>query len=128
MSNRDFGGEIRISLSNGQRLTLRGSLTETLSGASRTVQRNNDGSISGSVELKPYKMEMALEYDPDVDYDALALLKGISVEEVKITQGEIVNYANCMISGDPQFDAMKGEVTGLAVETGVKPVRTPIAA
>lgn len=128
MAIRDFGGEIRINLSTGLSLTLRGTLTETLSGASRTVSRNLDGSTSGQVALKPYKMDLALEYTEAVDYDALALLKDFSLEAVKITQGEIVNLSACMMSGEPSFDAMTGEVSGLSVETGVKPIRTPISA
>ncbi len=125
---RDFGGEIRINLSTGVSLTLRGTLTETLSGASRTVNRNLDGSISGQVTLKPYKFDLSLEYNEGIDYDALALAKGVSVEAVKATQGEIVNLSDVMFSGEPSFDAMTGEVSGLSIETGIKPIRTPYTA
>lgn len=125
---RDFGGEIRINLSTGVSLTLRGTLTETLSGASRTVNRNSDGSISGQVALKPWKFDLSLEYNEGIDYDGLALLKDFSLEVVKITQGEIVNLSACMMSGEPSFDAMTGEISGLSIETGVKPIRTPISA
>lgn len=125
---RDFGGEIRINLSTGVSLTLRGTLTETLSGASRTVNRNLDGSTSGQVSLKPYKFDLSLEYNEGIDYDALALAKAISVEIVKTTQGEIVNLSDVMFSGEPSFDAMTGEVSGLSIETGIKPIRTPFTA
>lgn len=127
-SIRDFGGEIRVNLSTGTRLTLRGTLTERTSGAARTVQRNSDGSTSGQVALHTYKFDVSLEYDPAIDYDALALLKDFSVEFVKLTQGEIVNLSACMMSGEISFNAMDGEVSGLSIETGIKPIRTQIAA
>lgn len=127
MASQDFGGEIRFNLSNGQRLVLRGSLTERLSGNSRTVLRNSDGSTSGQVALATYTYGLTLEYDPNIDYDALALLKDVSVEVVKETQGEIVNMSAVMMSGEVSFDTMTGEVSGLTCETGVKPIRTPYA-
>lgn len=128
MAIQDFGGEIRINLSTGQSLTLRGTLTERVSGAARTVLRNSDGSTSGQVALQTYQFGLSLEYVPTIDYDALALAKGFSLEVVKLTQGEIVNMSNCMMSGEASFDAMTGEVSGMMVETGVKPIRTPISA
>jgi hypothetical protein len=125
---RDFGGEIRINLSTGQSLSLRGTLSEMLTGASRTVDRHYNGTVYSTVKLRPYSFEMTVGYDPEIDFDQLALARDFSLEVVKVTEGEIVNMSQCLMSGEWSLDDLTGEVSGLMIQTGVKPIRTPIQA
>lgn len=113
MSGKDFGGEFRVKTSAGDLIALRGDLNINSSGRSVEPTTNQDGSVDSSHTLTPATASVTLA---DRGNDYKKLMKGrrnwTFIEE---DTGLTHYFTNAFLSGTPEVNRMKGEVTGLTL-------------
>lgn len=118
MAGNNYGGQIRLRLSNGDTFSLRGTMTLMTSGRSVEALVNQDRSTDRVSTLTPYSFEFTCA---DVGQDFDALMKADRFDATFIEDDNSVShyYTRCFFTGQPSINRMNGEVSGLtgAAET-----------
>lgn len=114
MSKNDFGGKITLRTSNGERVSLRGTLTIDSTTVSIEAITNQDGSGDRIATVKMPTAEFSFA-DRGLDYDTLlkAPRQNFTFEE----EFSDVTYffTEGFFTGSPQSNRMNGEVTGIGI-------------
>lgn len=117
MSN--YGGIMKFRLPTGQNLAIRGSVTRNPSRLSAEPVLNADGTVDRTFTVQGYRSGMSLAAkDTDgnpVDVDALLTLDKVDFVFLHDTERMDYHFGRAVITGDPQVDAMTGELSGLTV-------------
>ncbi|EDQ33950.1 hypothetical protein HPDFL43_05835 [Hoeflea phototrophica DFL-43] len=118
MAGKDFGGQIRLRLSNGTSLSLRGTMTLKTTGRVVEAIRNQDGSIDRVSTLAPYGWEITCK-DDGQDFEALLKADRFDATFIEDDNGKSHYYTRAFFVGDTSINRMNGEVSGLggAAET-----------
>lgn len=111
---RDFGGEIRMRLANGNNMTLRGTLTLGTSGFSIEAITNLDGSVSRQATPKARTAEVSLE-DDGTDVNELMHAPRQDIYFTEDFTGVSHVFLNAFFAGDETTDRTTGERTGLTI-------------
>lgn len=119
MANERFGGETRLVLNNGRRITLRGDFTLMPGNAEAEAITNQDGSLSQSVTLTAPSFEVSFEDSGGVDWDDLIRQTGINATVTEDYPGVIHTFTNGFFTGRAEVDRKTGEVTGLVFNAQV---------
>ncbi len=118
MSNN--GGLAKFRLPTGVNLSIRGSLTRNPFNLSSEAVVNMDGSVDRSHTVMGYRFALSLaSKDRDgVPVDVAAIMAFDKVDFTFLHDTERVDYTytRASLTGDPQVDAMTGELSGI---TGV---------
>lgn len=114
MSKQDFGGKISLRLSDGDRLSLRSTLTIDTSSVSIEAITNQDGSGDRVATVKMPTAEITFA-DRGLDYDALlkAPRQNFTFEE-EFTDVTFY-FTNGFLTGSPSINRINGEVTGIGI-------------
>ncbi|QEL26153.1 hypothetical protein FQV39_28745 [Bosea sp. F3-2] len=121
MSNN--GGIIKFRLPTGQNLAIRGSVTRNPARMSAETVANSDGTLDRSFTVQGYRFGMSLaDKDVDgnpIDVDALLAFDKVDFTFLHDTERVDYHYGRAHLTGDPQIDAMTGELSGItgAAET-----------
>lgn len=107
-----FGGRMTMRLSSGELFSLRGTLNIMPGGQSNEAITNQDGSLSMSATLMPYRFEINFE-DRGLDYAVLMRRDGFNVTFAEELSGVTHYFTNAMMTGEPSVNRITGEVTGL---------------
>lgn len=114
MSKQDFGGKITLKLSDGGRISLRGTLTIDPSDVSIEAITNQDGSGDRVATIKMPTAEISFA-DRGFDYSALlkAPRQNFTFEE---EFSDVTFYfTDGFLTGSPQVNRLNGEVTGIGI-------------
>lgn len=118
MSNN--GGLIKFRLPTGSNLAIRGSVTRNPARMSSEAVVNTDGSVDRNHTMQGYRFAMSFA-DKDqngnpVDVEALMGFDKVDFTFLHDTEGVDYYFGRAVLIGDPQIDAMTGELSGI---TGV---------
>lgn len=116
MSNN--GGIIKFRLPTGANLSVRGSVTRNPARMSAEAVVNADGSVDRSFTVQGYRFAMSLA-DKDVsgqpvDVDTLLALDKVDFTFLHDTERVDYFFGRSVLTGDPQIDAMTGELSGIS--------------
>ena len=113
MAGKDYGGQIRLRLSSGESLSLRGTMTLMTAGRSVEAVVNQDRSTDRVSTLTPYAFEMSFA-DTGEDMEALMKADRFDATFIEDDTGVSHYYTRAFFTGEPSINRMNGEVTGLA--------------
>jgi hypothetical protein len=114
MSKKDFGGHIYVRTSEGDRISLRGTLTIDPTTVSIEAITNQDGSGDRVAAVKMPTAEISFA-DRGKDYDAIlkAPRQNFTFEE-EFTDVTFF-FTDGFFTGSPQINRLNGEVTGIGI-------------
>lgn len=115
MAGNDFGGEMRVRLSDGTPLTARGAFTVMSSGLSTETLTNQNGSVDRIATVRARRAEATFK-DEGQDFDALIRAPRQDVYITEDFSGVQHIFADAMIVGDVSSDRSNGEVAVLGIE------------
>lgn len=110
-----FGGQMRFTLSDGRRISMRGKFEIEDAGIKVESEKNLDRSAARIVTLKNYKMDVDLELPRGVTSEALLAFKG-NATVIEDHTGVMHLFSSGFFTGDAKTDRMKGVTSGLAFE------------
>lgn len=116
MSGKDFGGRMRVRISSGVLLSMRGTFNLMPTNASAEGVTNQDGSLDRVMTPVAYRAELAI-VDKDVDLDALINGPRLNYTIEEDHTGVTHYFTNAFMTGQPSVNRLTGEVTGIALET-----------
>lgn len=121
MAGKDFGGQIRLRLSNGETFSLRGTMNLKTAGRSVEAVVNQDRSTDRVMTLTAYAFEMSFA-DKGQDLDTLMKADRFDATFIEDETGVSHYYSRCFFTGEPSSNRINGEVTGVsgAAETYVR--------
>jgi len=121
MAGKDYGGQIRLRLSNGETFSLRGTMTLMTAGRSVEAVVNQDRSTDRVSTLTPYAFEMSFA-DKGQNMQALMTADRFDATFIEDDAGVSHYYTRAFFTGEPSINRMNGEVTGMsgAAETYVR--------
>ncbi|MFD1328294.1 phage tail tube protein [Mycoplana ramosa] len=114
MGKKDFGGLIRMKLSSGEVISLRGTLNMNTSGVSSEAIANQDGSVDRTMTPQPRRAEFTFA-DRGLNHDKLMKSDRFNVTFIEDTTGVTHFFTKAFLVGDPQKNRINGEVTGLSI-------------
>lgn len=121
MAGKDYGGQIRFRLSNGENFSLRG--TMNIKTAGRTVEAvvNQDRSTDRVETLAAFAFEVSFA-DRGQDLEALMKADRFDATFIEDDNGVSHYFTRSFLVGDPSINRMNGEVTGVsgAAETYIR--------
>lgn len=116
----DFGGLIKFRVSTGQNLSVRGSITHNPFNMTAESVVAHDMSIDRTFTPMGYRFAMSLKCKDTsgnpIDFAALFALDKVDFTFLHDTERVDRSYSRASLIGDPQIDAMTGELSGI---TGV---------
>ena len=113
MSGKDFGGQFRVTTSEGDSIVLRGKASIKSSGRSVEAITNQDGSVDSSTTLMPVAMSVTFA---DRNNDWKKVMKGRRNWTIIEEDNNVTHYmTNAFLTGEPDEDLVSGEVTGLTL-------------
>lgn len=114
MSKKDFGGKITLKTSEGQRISLRSTLTIDSASVSIEGITNQDGSLDRVATVKSPTAEISFA-DRGYDYDKLlkAPRQNFTFEE-EFTDVTFF-FTDGFFTGSSQVNRMNGEVTSMGI-------------
>lgn len=107
-----FGGEMRFSLSTGERIVMRGQVEVMPSSINAGSVVNQDGSVSKTAELTGYRFNISPE-DGGQDWNGLMRADSFNVSIVEDYTGVIHSWTDATLLGEPTINRANGEVTGI---------------
>lgn len=113
MAKQVFGGECRFTLSSGEALTVRGSVTIYPSNMEIEPIINQNGAVSGSATLTGYEAEWTFEDPPGDLWTQLMRARSFNCSLVEEYAGRRHVWTDAMFVGRPSIDRMTGEVSGV---------------
>ncbi|QRM55147.1 phage tail tube protein [Sinorhizobium sp. BG8] len=114
MGKKDFGGIVRMKLSNGEQISLRGTLNMNTAGVSSESITNQDGSVDRVMTPRARTAEFSFA-DRGLDLDALMKADRFNVTFIEDTTGVTHFFTSAVVVGDPQKNRLNGEVTGVSI-------------
>lgn len=115
MAGNDFGGEMRVRLSSGENLVLRGAFTLMTARYSTETVTNQNGDVDRVATPRARRAEATFK-DEGQDFDALLSAPRQDFYITEEFSGRSHVFADAMIIGDISIDRSNGEVSGLAIE------------
>jgi hypothetical protein len=113
MAGKDYGGQIRFRLSNGETFSLRGTMNVKSAGRSVEAVVNQDRSTDRVETLTPYGFEISFA-DRGQDLEALMKSDRFDATSIEDDTGVSHYFTRCFFVGEPTSNRMNGEVTGVA--------------
>lgn len=113
MSNKDYGGKITMTLSSGERLSLRGTLNISPARNSAEAITNQDQSVDRTWTPKPAGFEINFA-DRGIDLDKLMLSPRFNVTFSEEHTGVTHYFTKAFMTGDPSTNRLTGEVSGIS--------------
>lgn len=114
MGKKDFGGIIRMRLSTGEQISLRGTLNMNTSGVSAEAMANQDASVDRIMTVQPRRVEFTFS-DRGLNHDRLMKSDRFNVTFIEDTTGVTHFFTKAFMVGDPQKNRINGEVTGMSI-------------
>lgn len=114
MAKQDFGGHIFLRLSNGDKISLRSTLTIDPSTVSIEAITNQDGSGDRISTPKMPSAEISFA-DRGQDYDALLKEPRQNFTFEEEFGDRTFFFTNGFMTGSPSTNRMNGEVTGMQI-------------
>lgn len=114
MGKKDFGGVIRMRLSTGEQISLRGTLNMNTAGVSSEATTNQDGSVDRVMTPVPRRAEFNFA-DRGLDHDKLMKSDRFNVTFIEDQTGVTHYFTRAFLVGDPAKNRINGEVTGVSI-------------
>lgn len=114
MGKKDFGGIIRMKLSTGEQISLRGTLAMNTSSVSTEAVTNQDGSVDRTLTPVPRRAEFTFA-DRGLNHDRLMKSDRFNVTFIEDQTGVTHYFTKAFLVGDPAKNRINGEVTGLSL-------------
>jgi hypothetical protein len=114
MGKKDFGGLVRVRLSTGEQLSLRGTLSMSTSGVSAEALTNQDGTVDRTMTPKPKTVELTFA-DRGLDHDKLMTSDRFNITFIEESTGVTHYFSRAFVVGDPVKNRLTGEVTGCSI-------------
>lgn len=112
--SKDFGGVIRVRLSGGDFLSIRGSFSKSTARMSAAHETNQDGTLDRIFTPTSPRMEMTIARG-QVDPADLMTAPRQPVSIVEDHTGVLHVMTNAFFEGDPSENRLTGEITGLTL-------------
>jgi hypothetical protein len=113
MAGKDYGGQIRFRLSNGETFSLRGTMNVKSAGRSVEAVVNQDRSTDRVETLTPYGFEISFA-DRGQDLEALMKSERFDATSIEDDTGVSHYFTRCFFVGEPTSNRMNGEVSGVS--------------
>ncbi|CAN7315978.1 hypothetical protein LJR009_001595 [Bosea sp. LjRoot9] len=114
-----FGGVIKMRLSNGTNLAVRGSVTHNPDDSTDEKVVNTNGSVDITKKLEGYEAGMSLanrdENGAPINVPALKALGPADITFLHDSERVDRTYSKASIIGRASVDDMTGEITGLTI-------------
>lgn len=114
MAGKDFGGRMRVRLSSGSLLSLRGTFSLMQARQSVETVTNQDGSLDRTATPTSPRASVTFK-DGDVDLAALMEAPRQNVVINEEFSGVTHHFISAVFAGDPESNRMNGEVGGLTI-------------
>lgn len=114
MGKKDFGGVIRMRLSTGELIPLRGMLSMNTAGISAEAITNQDGTVDRSMTPQARRAEFSFA-DRGLDHDKLMQSDRFNVTFIEDSTGVTHYFSRAFVVGDPAKNRINGEVTGISI-------------
>jgi len=112
-------GLLKVRLSDGRNIKVRGSVTEIISGVSAEAIVNHDGSIDRSFTARAYEFSVSLAArdESGVPVDAEALIRAAPQDVSLLADAEksATIFSRAVFVGEPSVDKVTGELSGLMI-------------
>jgi len=116
MAGQDFGGKCYLTFSDGKKLSLRAAFKLMGSRYKNDAITNQDGSVSRTVELVPYRAEIEFE-DKGINLDDVMLATRLDITGIEEWTGVTHLWTDAFMVGEPNTDRASGNITGLTIHT-----------
>jgi hypothetical protein len=111
-------GLIRMRLSDGRNLKVRGSVTEMPTNISAEAIVNQDNSVDRSFTARAFEFSIALaardESGNPIDLDAILRSGPSDISLISDGEKSTTIFSRAVAIGEPSLDKQTGEVTGLS--------------
>ncbi|WP_313194604.1 phage tail tube protein [Shinella zoogloeoides] len=114
MGKKDFGGVIRMRLSTGDLIPLRGTLNMSTAGVSTEAVTNQDGSVDRTMTPTPRRAEITFA-DRGLDHDQIMKSDRFNVTFIEENTGVTHYFTRAFLVGEPMKNRITGEVTGISI-------------
>lgn len=114
MGKKDFGGVIRMRLSSGEQISLRGTLNMNTAGISVEATTNQDGSVDRVMTPTARTAEFTFA-DRGLDHDKLMKSDRFNVTFIEDQTGVTHYFTGAFLVGAPVKNRINGEVTGISI-------------
>lgn len=114
MGKKDFGGKIRVRLSSGELIPLRGTLSMMTAGVSAEAVTNQDGSVDRTMTPQPRTAEFTFA-DRGINHDKLMRSDRFNVTFIEDDTGVTHYFTRAFVVGNPAKNRINGEVSGCSI-------------
>lgn len=114
MGKKDFGGVIRMRLSTGEIIPLRGTLNMSTSGIASEPVTNQDGSVDRTMTPTARRAEITFA-DRGLDHNKMMQSDRFNVTFIEESTGVTHYFTRAFLVGDPVKNRITGEVTGISI-------------
>jgi len=108
----DYGGLVRLKLSTGAEIALRGTMTLMTAGRSAEAVVNQNRTTDRVVTLTAYGFEISFA-DRGENLDELMRAARFDATFIEEDTGVTHYYTRCFLTGSPSVNRLNGEVTGI---------------
>lgn len=112
-------GLLKIRLTDGRNIKVRGTATEISSPVSAEAIVNHDGSLDRSFTARAYELSISFaardESNNLVNVDELIRAAPASISVISAAERAIRTYSRAVFIGEASTDLITGEVTGMMV-------------
>lgn len=112
MAGNDFGGIIKVRLSGGALISLRGTFNINPAALSAEPITNSDGTLDRTFTPVNPRVEMTFKRGDSNPADMIAAPRQ-NITVIEETNGRQHLFTNAFFTGDPQENRMTGEVSGM---------------
>lgn len=114
MGKKDFGGVVRVRLSTGEQISLRGTLNMSTAGVSAEAVTNQDATVDRTMTPKAKTVDFTFA-DRGLDHDKLMTSDRFNITFIEENTGVTHYFSRAFVVGDPIKNRLTGEVTGASI-------------